>query len=60
MNKKGQYAKDTVYGEVMRQLKNWQKLEEGDPEKLAKKKEKNRDKKRKKNHIKTPDADSER
>ncbi|MEY2863102.1 MAG: hypothetical protein RLY58_809 [Pseudomonadota bacterium] len=60
MNKKGQYAKDTVYGEVMRQLKNWQKLEEGDPEKSTQKKGKSRNKKCKKDNIKIPDVDSER
>jgi predicted ATP-dependent protease len=50
MTTKGLYPKDTVYGEVMRQLKNWQKLEEGDPEKQSRKKEK--DKKRKKDKAK--------
>ncbi|MBC7750445.1 MAG: AAA family ATPase [Candidatus Saccharibacteria bacterium] len=30
MNAKGRYEKDTIFGEVMNQLKHWQRLEEGD------------------------------
>jgi predicted ATP-dependent protease len=30
MNVKGRYDKDTIFGEVMNQLKHWQRLEEGD------------------------------
>lgn len=30
MNTKGRYDKDTIFGEVMNQLKHWQRLEEGD------------------------------
>ncbi len=30
MNTKGRYEKDTIFGEVMNQLKHWQRLEEGD------------------------------
>jgi lon-related putative ATP-dependent protease len=30
MNPKGRYEKDTIFGQVMSQLKHWQQLEEGD------------------------------
>lgn len=30
MNTKGRYEKNTIFGEVMNQLKHWQRLEEGD------------------------------
>lgn len=40
MNSKGKYPKGTIYAEVMRQLKMWQSLEEGDDEKGKKAKKK--------------------
>ena len=45
MNHKGKYPKDSVFGEVMRQLRHWQKLEEGEPER---KKDKDKAKRKKK------------
>jgi lon-related putative ATP-dependent protease len=45
MDKKGRYAKDTVYGEVMRQLRHWYELEHGDQPKPKRKKKKKASKK---------------
>jgi len=44
---KGKYTKGSIYSEVMRQLKSWQVLESGEPE---------RDKKRKKKKSKSKKA----
>jgi predicted ATP-dependent protease len=46
IDSKGKYTKGSIYAEVMRQLKSWQVLESGEPEKDKKrKKKKSKDKK---------------
>lgn len=49
IDSKGKYTKGSIYAEVMRQLKSWQVLESGEPEKHKKRK-------KKKSRSKTPAA----
>jgi len=54
MDKKGRYSKDTVYGEVMRQLRHWYELEHGDQPKPKRKKKKSKKSKAKTDKATTP------
>ena len=56
MNPKGRYEKNTIFGEVMNQLKHWQQLEEGDRKNDAPKKKK-ADKTKSKSSAKNGKAD---
>ncbi len=61
MDDKGRYGKETIFGEVMRQLKLWQRLEDGDNKGKAKKDaetENKKEDKSKKTDPQTKDTDN--